>query len=120
MKLTSIARMAAMASILVAQAACDAEAAQDQNPPVAEQVEPVQAPTGDIVAVAAGAGQFNTLVAAVTAAGLVETLQGTGPFTVFAPTDERSRSCPRAPSRRSSPTRRSSPRSLRITSSPGK
>jgi uncharacterized surface protein with fasciclin (FAS1) repeats len=41
----------------------------------------------DIVAVAAGAGQFNTLVAAVKAAGLVETLQGAGPFTVFAPTD---------------------------------
>ena len=42
----------------------------------------------DIVAVASGAGSFNTLVAAVKAAGLVETLQGTGPFTVFAPTDE--------------------------------
>lgn len=42
----------------------------------------------DIVAVAAGAGQFNTLVAAVKAADLVETLQSPGPFTVFAPTDE--------------------------------
>lgn len=42
----------------------------------------------DIVAVASGAGSFNTLVAAVKAAGLVETLQGPGPFTVFAPTDE--------------------------------
>lgn len=42
----------------------------------------------DIVAVAAGAGSFNTLVAAVKAAGLAETLQGAGPFTVFAPTDE--------------------------------
>ncbi|MSU19774.1 MAG: fasciclin domain-containing protein [Pedosphaera sp.] len=42
----------------------------------------------DIVAVAAGNGSFNTLVAAVKAAGLVETLQGPGPFTVFAPTDE--------------------------------
>jgi uncharacterized surface protein with fasciclin (FAS1) repeats len=41
----------------------------------------------DIVAVAAGAGSFNTLVAAIKAAGLVETLQGPGPFTVFAPTD---------------------------------
>lgn len=41
----------------------------------------------DIVAVAANAGQFNTLIAAVKAAGLVETLQGAGPFTVFAPTD---------------------------------
>ncbi len=41
-----------------------------------------------IVAVAAGAGQFNTLVAAVKAAGLVDTLNGKGPFTVFAPTDD--------------------------------
>lgn len=41
-----------------------------------------------IVGVAAGAGQFNTLVAAVKAAGLVDTLNGKGPFTVFAPTDE--------------------------------
>jgi len=44
--------------------------------------------TNDIVAVASGAGIFSTLVAAVTAAGLVETLQGPGPFTVFAPNDE--------------------------------
>lgn len=41
----------------------------------------------DIVETAAGAGQFNTLVTAVKAAGLVETLKGKGPFTVFAPTD---------------------------------
>lgn len=41
----------------------------------------------DIVAVASAAGSFKTLVAAIKAAGLVETLQGTGPFTVFAPTD---------------------------------
>ena len=41
----------------------------------------------DIVATAVGAGSFTTLVAAVKAAGLVETLQGPGPFTVFAPTD---------------------------------
>lgn len=42
----------------------------------------------DIVDTAVGAGKFNTLVAAVKAAGLVETLKGKGPFTVFAPTDE--------------------------------
>jgi uncharacterized surface protein with fasciclin (FAS1) repeats len=41
----------------------------------------------DVVAVASGAENFKTLVAAVKAAGLVETLQGKGPFTVFAPTD---------------------------------
>ena len=42
----------------------------------------------DIVATAVAAGQFTTLVAAVKAADLVATLQGKGPFTVFAPTDE--------------------------------
>jgi len=42
----------------------------------------------DIVDIAVAAGSFNTLVAAVQAAGLVETLKGEGPFTVFAPTDE--------------------------------
>jgi uncharacterized surface protein with fasciclin (FAS1) repeats len=46
------------------------------------------APAGDIVDVAVGAGSFTTLVEAVKAAGLVETLKGEGPFTVFAPTDE--------------------------------
>jgi uncharacterized surface protein with fasciclin (FAS1) repeats len=42
----------------------------------------------DIVGTAVGAGQFNTLAKALTAAGLVDTLKGPGPFTVFAPTDE--------------------------------
>ena len=45
-------------------------------------------PTMNIVETAVNAGSFNTLVAAVKAAGLVETLSGPGPFTVFAPTDE--------------------------------
>ncbi len=44
--------------------------------------------SGDIVAVAIKAGNFTTLCAAVNAAGLVETLQSKGPFTVFAPTDD--------------------------------
>ena len=43
--------------------------------------------TKDIVDTATAAGQFNTLVKAVQAAGLVDTLKGPGPFTVFAPTD---------------------------------
>jgi uncharacterized surface protein with fasciclin (FAS1) repeats len=42
----------------------------------------------DIVDTAVAAGSFKTLVAAVTAAGLVDTLKGEGPFTVFAPSDE--------------------------------
>ncbi|HEY9602701.1 MAG TPA: fasciclin domain-containing protein, partial [Allocoleopsis sp.] len=42
----------------------------------------------DIVDTAAKAGSFSTLVAAIKAAKLVDTLKGAGPFTVFAPTDE--------------------------------
>ena len=48
----------------------------------------VQAADKDIVDTAVEAGQFETLAAALNAAGLVETLKGAGPFTVFAPTDD--------------------------------
>ena len=48
----------------------------------------MSARAADIVDTAVAAGSFKTLVAAVQAAGLVETLKGAGPFTVFAPTDE--------------------------------
>ena len=47
-----------------------------------------QAPSKDIVETAVAAGSFTTLAKALQAAGLVETLKGKGPFTVFAPTDE--------------------------------
>jgi transforming growth factor-beta-induced protein len=56
--------------------------------PLAHAEEKAPAAKPDIVAIAAAADSFKTLVAAVKAAGLVETLQGDGPFTVFAPTDE--------------------------------
>jgi uncharacterized surface protein with fasciclin (FAS1) repeats len=46
-----------------------------------------KAPMKNIAQIAVESGSFNTLVAALKAAGLVETLQGAGPFTVFAPTD---------------------------------
>jgi uncharacterized surface protein with fasciclin (FAS1) repeats len=46
-----------------------------------------RATSQDIVDTAVGAGEFKTLAAALTAAGLVDTLKGDGPFTVFAPTD---------------------------------
>ena len=49
---------------------------------------PAMAQDADIVDTAVAAGSFGTLVAAVQAAGLVDTLKGEGPFTVFAPTDE--------------------------------
>lgn len=54
--------------------------------PVAAADKPAEAPK-DIVDTAVAAGQFNTLAAALKAGGLVETLKGAGPFTVFAPTD---------------------------------
>ena len=50
----------------------------------------------DIVDTAVKAGDFKTLVAAVQAAGLVDTLKGPGPFTVFAPTDEAFAKIPKA------------------------
>ena len=50
----------------------------------------------DIVDTAVAADDFNTLVAAVKAAGLVETLKGDGPFTVFAPTDDAFAKIPKA------------------------
>jgi uncharacterized surface protein with fasciclin (FAS1) repeats len=49
---------------------------------------PGRAQNKDIVDTAVGAGNFKTLASALQAAGLVETLKGDGPFTVFAPTDE--------------------------------
>ena len=76
-----------MISRLVATAALAAVVAV----PVAAQghASPMYPEKGNtIVDVAIGAGNFKTLVAAVQAAGLVETLKGDGPFTVFAPTDE--------------------------------
>jgi uncharacterized surface protein with fasciclin (FAS1) repeats len=62
---------------------------------------PAPAPTppvagGTIVDVARSAGSFKTLLAAVEAAGLAETLSGAGPFTVFAPTDEAFAKIPKA------------------------
>ena len=71
MKITSIA---AAAAVLLVPAMLSAQVQKEKKT--------------DIVSIASGAGQFNTLIAAVKAAGLVETLQSKGPFTVFAPTDE--------------------------------
>ncbi len=57
--------------------------------PSATPIPPTATPAPqDIVDIAVADGRFTTLVAAVQAAGLVDTLKGEGPFTVFAPTDE--------------------------------
>ncbi|MBE9096133.1 fasciclin domain-containing protein [Tychonema sp. LEGE 07203] len=76
-----------------------ANATQTQQ--VAGNVKPAAAPasmaaTKDIVAIASGDAQFNTLTKALGAADLVTTLQGKGPFTVFAPTDAAFAALPKA------------------------
>lgn len=72
MKLTYLARASLLAATL-ALAGC---------------AETITATGPDIVEVAQSTGSFNTLITAVSAADLVNTLKGDGPFTVFAPTDE--------------------------------
>jgi uncharacterized surface protein with fasciclin (FAS1) repeats len=103
---TSSTRFAAIAAIagLVVLSACGSDsndaddAAESTEPPAATEAPAAtdameeegddMADAGTIVDVAVAAGSFDTLVAAVTAAGLGETLSGEGPFTVFAPTDD--------------------------------
>ena len=76
----------ALAALAIVVAACSTAASPSPSPATPP---PSESPAlGDIVATADGAGTFTTLLAAAKAAGLVETLQGEGPFTVFAPTDE--------------------------------
>ena len=88
MKLRVVA-ISLIASLALVACGSDAKTPTDTAAPTDTSVEAtattMAAEAGDIVAVAAGNPDFSTLVAAVTAAGLVETLQGTGPFTVFAP-----------------------------------
>lgn len=99
MKKSLMAALAAATLVLSGCAAAEEEVVPEMEETVEETVEETEAveeevdpaaepEAGDIVAVATGAGSFATLVAALDAAGLVETLQGEGPFTVFAPTDE--------------------------------
>lgn len=69
--------VAALAAVITVPGIASAQSANQKD----------KKPMKNIVQVAVEAGSFNTLVAAVKAAGLVETLSGPGPFTVFAPTD---------------------------------
>ncbi len=86
MKRTIILSLAAVA---IAVSACSPAATA--SPSAAATTAPASSPSaaaaGDIVTVASDAGSFKTLLEAATAAGLVDTLKGAGPFTVFAPTD---------------------------------
>lgn len=65
-----------------------AMAQQSPEPPLVHVAEVAPDTQGDVLDVAAAAGQFQTFLEAVQAAGYEETLRGEGPFTVFAPTDE--------------------------------
>ncbi len=81
MKRTLLLSLAAVAVIV---AACGTAASPTPAPATPA---PSAAAMGDIVETATAAGSFKTLLTAATAAGLVDTLKGPGPFTVFAPTD---------------------------------
>jgi len=80
---TSRRMLAALAAGTLVLAACGSDSNEAEETPTEEAAE-----VGTIVEVAAGNPDFSTLVAAVEAAGLVDTLSGEGPFTVFAPTNE--------------------------------
>jgi len=103
MRRTSLAALVAVAALTLAAcsssteetatasatAASETAAPMESAMPEASPAETTAAATlGTIVDVASGADGFSTLVAAVSAAGLVDTMNGPGPFTVFAPTDE--------------------------------
>ena len=82
--------IAAASALVLAACGGDDEATEETVAEVTEDTmaeEAMPAEAGDIVAVASDNPDFSTLVAAIQAAGLVETLQGAGPFTVFAPTN---------------------------------
>jgi uncharacterized surface protein with fasciclin (FAS1) repeats len=81
-----VLRPAAFAAAVIATALTLSACGSDSEKAMEETTE--QTSVGTIVDVASGAGNFSTLVAAVTAADLAETLSGEGPFTVFAPTDD--------------------------------
>jgi transforming growth factor-beta-induced protein len=87
-----IRTLAALLALTFIAAACsdDDDAAESESTTTEAMAEDegTTEEAGTIVEVATAAGDFTTLVAAADAAGLVETLSGEGPFTVFAPTDD--------------------------------
>ncbi len=89
--MNSLLKISAAALLVGMTGACAQEATTDTETAdmATTDMETMAAPaaTGNIVEVAQGDPQFSTLVSAVTAAGLAETLSGPGPFTVFAPTN---------------------------------
>ena len=86
MKKITIA-LASTASLALAACAQDVDTTENDDAAMADQTANADATTGTIVQVAQGDPEFSTLVSAVTAANLGETLSEPGPFTVFAPTN---------------------------------
>ena len=80
--------LASAASLALVACGGEAEEPVAEETAMADQMANDTAETGTIVEVAQGDSQFSTLVSAVTAAGLGETLSGAGPYTVFAPTND--------------------------------
>jgi uncharacterized surface protein with fasciclin (FAS1) repeats len=78
----------AIIGLLVSCGSDDSDVATTEAPTTEAPTTEAPAEEQDIVAIASGNEDFSTLVAAVAAAGLVEVLQGEGPFTVFAPTND--------------------------------
>ncbi|TDQ19451.1 putative surface protein with fasciclin (FAS1) repeats [Algoriphagus boseongensis] len=87
MKSTKILALAGSFLAMGLWTACSAPKEETTEETVVEVVEETPAPSNTVVDIAIGSQDHTTLVAAVQAAGLVETLSGTGPFTVFAPTN---------------------------------
>ncbi len=83
MKKFTTLKLALLAASVLAVSACTTMESMPKEKGMA-----MEKASTDIVDTAVAAGSFNTLVAAVQAAGLVDTLKGAGPFTVFAPTDD--------------------------------
>lgn len=87
MKIFKILSLAVACSAAVFAVSCDNKSTEtEETTEVVEVVEEVEA-SNTVVDIAVGSSDHTTLVAAVSAAGLVETLSGDGPFTVFAPTN---------------------------------
>ena len=95
MRTSLLKLLATVLALAMLAVACGSDASDEnvaETPATSEETETSEDGMADdpgtIVDVAVGAGSFTTLVAAVTEAGLVDTLSGEGPFTVFAPTDD--------------------------------
>jgi uncharacterized surface protein with fasciclin (FAS1) repeats len=88
MRSTTLAVVAVVTALTLSACSSSTEADATPEPTVSAEATVEATSPGTVVDVAIATDGFATLVAAITAAGLGETLSGTGPFTVFAPTDD--------------------------------